>query len=74
MNAITYKEIFPLLKDNKMWLGNGFQGGNAFSRPKITHYFRETCWLTAKKNKIAYNYAKYQFSRAKVSLLTPAIL
>jgi len=27
-----------------------------------------------KKNKIAYNYAKYQFSRAKVSLLTPAIL
>lgn len=21
MNAITYKEIFPLLKDNKMWLG-----------------------------------------------------
>ena len=23
-NAIGYKEIFPLLKDNKMWLGNGF--------------------------------------------------
>lgn len=22
MNAITYKEIFPLLKDNKMWLGH----------------------------------------------------
>jgi len=22
MNAITYKEIFPLIKDNKMWLGN----------------------------------------------------
>ncbi|NCA94262.1 MAG: DNA methyltransferase, partial [Sphingobacteriia bacterium] len=21
MNAITYKEIFPLIKDNKMWLG-----------------------------------------------------
>ena len=21
MNAITYKEVFPLLKDNKMWLG-----------------------------------------------------
>ena len=21
MNAITYKEIFPLLKDNQMWLG-----------------------------------------------------
>ncbi|HHY08913.1 MAG TPA: modification methylase [Corynebacteriales bacterium] len=26
-NAITYKEIFPLLKDNKMWLGYGFKGG-----------------------------------------------
>ena len=26
-NAITYKEIFPLLKDNKMWLGFGFKGG-----------------------------------------------
>ena len=23
-NAITYKEIFPLIKDNKMWLGYGF--------------------------------------------------
>ncbi|NCC84094.1 MAG: DNA methyltransferase [Clostridia bacterium] len=22
MNAITYKEIFPLIKDNKLWLGN----------------------------------------------------
>lgn len=34
-NAITYKEIFPLLKENKMWLGYGFNGGNAyFSIPK----------------------------------------
>lgn len=23
MNAITYKSIFPLIKDNKMWLGDG---------------------------------------------------
>ncbi len=23
-NAITYKEIFPLIKENKMWLGNRF--------------------------------------------------
>lgn len=27
MNAITYKEIFPLLKDNKMWLGAGKNDG-----------------------------------------------
>lgn len=28
-NAITYKEIFPLIKENKMWLGYGFKGGAA---------------------------------------------
>ena len=27
MNAITYKEAFPLIKNNDMWLGNGFKGG-----------------------------------------------
>ena len=31
-NAITYKDIFPLLKENKIWLGPGFPGGNAFFR------------------------------------------
>ena len=30
MNAITYKEIFPLIKDNKIWLGRGKdKGGNS---------------------------------------------
>lgn len=28
-NAITYKEIFPLIKDNKMWMGYGFKGDAA---------------------------------------------
>ena len=28
-NAITYKEVFPLLKENKVWLGYGFKGGAA---------------------------------------------
>ncbi len=60
MNAITYKEIFPLIKDNKMWLGNGFQSGNAFFRViVIKDYadgvydaetglvkFRNCCWFT----------------------------
>lgn len=31
-NAITYKEIFKLIKENKIWLGNGFPNGNAFFR------------------------------------------
>ena len=26
MNAITYKEIFPLIMQNKLWLGYGFRG------------------------------------------------
>jgi hypothetical protein len=26
-NAIKYKEIFPLIRDNKLWLGYGFEGG-----------------------------------------------
>jgi hypothetical protein len=28
--AITYKEMFPLFQQNKIWLGNGFQAGNAY--------------------------------------------
>ena len=30
-NAVTYKEIFPLIKENKLWLGNkNFSGGMDF--------------------------------------------
>lgn len=29
-NAITYKEVFPLLKNNKIWLGMGFKGNVGF--------------------------------------------
>lgn len=60
MNAITYKEVFPLIKKNKMWLGNGFHAGNAyFSTPFAKDYgegvyypetglvkFRNVCWFT----------------------------
>lgn len=28
MNAITYKEVFPLIKDNKMWLGPSISSGD----------------------------------------------
>lgn len=59
-NAITYKEFFPLIQNNKIWLGNGFRGGNAyFAVPKEVHYasgvyneetglvkFRNCCWFT----------------------------
>ena len=60
MNAITYKEVFPLIRENKIWLGNGFQGGNAFFRVSMEKdyadgvydnqtglvKFRNCCWLT----------------------------
>ena len=40
MNAITYKEVFPLIKDDRLWLGNGFQGGNAyFQTPSVRDDF-----------------------------------
>ena len=29
-NSITYKDVFPLIRDNKLWLGNGFAKGNAY--------------------------------------------
>lgn len=29
-SAITYKGIFTLIRDGKLWLGNGFKNGNAF--------------------------------------------
>jgi hypothetical protein len=39
MNAITYKEIFPLIKENRLWLGNGFHAGNAyFFTPNAREY------------------------------------
>lgn len=61
MNAISYKEIFPLLMNNRMWLGNGFQNGNAYFRvdaPRESYAdgvynaetglvkFRNCCWFT----------------------------
>lgn len=60
INAITYKELFPLIKNDKMWLGNGFHAGNAyFSAPSENAYadgvynpetglvkFRNVCWFT----------------------------
>ena len=30
LDAITYKDVFPLIKDNKMWLGCNFSKGGAY--------------------------------------------
>ena len=37
MNAITYKEVFPLIKNNKLWLGATGNGSDmVFAVPKGT--------------------------------------
>ncbi len=60
MNVITGKEMFPLIKNNKLWLGNGFHAGNAyFFTPNMRDFasgvydaktglvkFRNVCWFT----------------------------
>lgn len=60
-NAITYKEIFPLLKDNKIWLG--YKAGDMafrvpeYFQPRQTRYWEDAegqkwrsmgniCWFT----------------------------
>lgn len=46
MNAIKYKETFPLIKANKLWLGYGFKGGNSYFRiPKsrVDEYDESFC-------------------------------
>jgi hypothetical protein len=58
--AALYKETFPLIRDNQMWLGRGFHAGNAyFAVPDKGSYangvyddktglvkFRNCCWFT----------------------------
>lgn len=39
-NAITYKEIFSLIKSDKLWLGYGFVAGNAYFH--IPHEYNRT--------------------------------
>lgn len=41
-NAITYKEVFPLIKENKMWLGKGFNRSMAHF---YTPYVPESKWI-----------------------------
>ena len=46
MNAITYKETFPLLKDNKVWLGVN-NGAKTYNKPDGTiQKLGNTCWFT----------------------------
>ena len=45
MNAITYKEIFPLIKENKLW--KGYTSPKEFVQPDgTTKKFGNICWFT----------------------------
>ena len=61
-NVLTYKEVFPLVRDGKLWIGKGFNKGDAYFRvPESTRtnyasgvynadtqlvHFRNTTWFT----------------------------
>ena len=49
-NAITYKEIFPLLKDNKIWIGYKF-GDRAFTVPDTYEERATRFWIDEKGQK-----------------------
>ena len=59
--SVGYKEIFPLIKENQIWLGNGFDSGNAYfkfngdtsgfangvyNQETGLVKFRNCCWIT----------------------------
>lgn len=60
LNAITHNDIFKLIRTNRLWLGHGFQAGNAyFAVPNAGDYakgvydettglvkFRNVAWFT----------------------------
>ena len=48
-NAITYKEIFPLIKDNRIWIGNKF-GDMAFIVPDDYERRSTRSWRDEKGN------------------------
>ena len=58
-NAITYQQIFPLMKDNKMWLGETMNGSNRYFR--VPDYYP----LTESTGKIE-NGKKYAFVKGVV--------
>ena len=46
INAITYKEVFPLIKENKIWLGST-NGVKVYNKPDGTEEkMGNTCWFT----------------------------
>ena len=54
MNAITYKEIFPLLKGNKIWLGYSTSGNKKFNVPDDYPLMASKCGIDDNGQKFIY--------------------
>lgn len=46
INAISYKEVFPLIRDNKMWLGVRSGAKTYITYTGETQTMGNTCWFT----------------------------
>lgn len=44
MNAITYKEVFPLIKDNQLWLGQSIHSGDREFQVPDSYPLESTGW------------------------------
>jgi Adenine-specific methyltransferase EcoRI len=77
MNAITLKEVFPLIRDSRMWLGNGFTAGNAYfespvGREYASGVFDEKTGLVKFRNVIWYTNIDHGKRHKPLSLMTMA--
>ena len=54
VNAITYKEVFPLLKGNKIWLGYSISGNKKFNVPDDYPLMASKCGIDDNGQKFIY--------------------
>ena len=77
MNAITYKEVFPLIQSDRMWLGNGFHAGNAYftapaSRDYASGVFDEATGLVKFRNVVWFTNIDHGKRHQSIPLMTEA--
>lgn len=77
LNAITYVDIFPYIRDNKMWLGKGFQSGNAYFSTKVLREYADGVFnvdtgLVKFRNVLWYTNIEHGRRRQPLPLMTMA--
>ena len=53
-NAITYKEIFPLIQQDKLWLGVGFNQGNAYFKVQNTSLYEDASYYDSETQTVKF--------------------